>query len=271
MGFQAIQPLTAQEESAQQKADDENWHGVKNPLVLTRGSFVLLRYPARLLPGETTPKALVLFGSGCSGWSDFERQVSHRFQLYGCEVLGVDFALYSKSDYDLETLQQDYGKIVAFGLAPYAGKKPPVILGGWSTGAEEAVAVAGGPHPPAGVAGLFLISPGSEGGYGPYATSLFSFNAPAGKLFKLADFGPRLKNLRVVQWHAEFDVLDSRDWLSSLKVPHREFDFPNAIHDFGGPCDQFLDQLNGSFAWILNEPAPAENGSPPAPSTPSIQ
>jgi hypothetical protein len=108
--------------------------------------------------------------------------------------------------------------------------------------------------------GLFLVSPGSEGGYGPYATSLTSIGAPASSLFKLADLGPLLHGVRVVQWHAQYDILDSRAWLASLQVPHREFDFPNAIHDYGGPCDSFLDRLDESFAWIL--PAPASPAPP---------
>ncbi len=48
--------------------------------------------------------------------------------------------------------------------ARYADNNPPVIIGGYSMGAAQAIAAAGGPHPPAGLVGvLWLIRAAAEG------------------------------------------------------------------------------------------------------------
>jgi hypothetical protein len=231
--------------------------GQKVRLELSRGGFEILRYRAQLDNPSASPKALIIFGTGCSGWSYWEERVCCKLQSSGYEVLGLDFARYSQFDYDLNNLESDYRKIAQFGMQHYGNHPLPVILGGWSTGAEQAVAVAGGPNPPSGLTGLLLVSPGSEGGYGPYATNYITWEAPASKLFQLTDFDSRLRNIRIAQWHAELDPLDSRAWLASLPTSHREFDFDDAIHDYRGACDDFLTRLNDSVSWILTGSLPA--------------
>ena len=225
-----------------------------SPMVvnLQRGIFSMRRYQAHPLPGAL-PKALIIFGSGCGGWSSFEEKICRRLQMEGYEVLGLDFALYAANDYDAATLERDYHTIVQAGLALYP-KRVPVILGGWSTGAEQAVSVAGDPFPPPELTGLLLISPGSEGGYGSYALAYISLDPPASRYFLLREFAPKITGLRVAQWHAEYDPLDSRSWLKHLKAPYREFDFANAIHDYRDACPDFLAQLSESVTWILNGP-----------------
>ena len=226
--------------------------GEKIPMQLKRGTFVVLRYPATLPVSSACPKALIIFGSGCGGWSYWEENVCHRLQADGCEVLGIDFALYSQADYDQATLEADYQTLVQTNLAPYGEMPVPVILGGWSTGAEQAAVAASGPHPPIGLAGLLLVSPGNEGGYGSYATNYLYLDAPAAKVFFLTDLAPKLSHLRVAQWHASLDPLDSRAWLPLLKTAHREYDFGEAIHDYRGACPAFLNELGESVSWILN-------------------
>ena len=226
--------------------------GEKIKLNLSRSGFEVLRYPAKLDSAEASPKALIVFGTGSSGWSYWEEKVCCSLQADGYEVLGIDFALYSQSDYDLNILESDYQKMVEYGLKACGNRPLPVILGGWSTGAEQAVAVAGGPHPPTGLVGLLLVSPGSEGAYGIYATNYVNWRTPASKLFKLSDFASKLSPLRIAQWHAQLDPLDSCAWLESLSTSHREFDFDHAIHDYRGACDDFLAQLSKSVLWILD-------------------
>ncbi|MCE0523502.1 MAG: hypothetical protein LV480_11400 [Methylacidiphilales bacterium] len=250
----AISPLDAHPKSAPWPS------GQKVRLELSRGGFDVLLYPAKLGGAGANPKALIVFGTGCSGWSYWEERVCCDLQAKGYEVLGIDFALYAQTDYNLSILESDYQKIVQYGLKACGNRRLSVILGGWSTGAEQAVAVAGGPHPPSGLVGLLLVSPGNEGGYGTYATNYIDWNTPASKLFKVSDFASRLSHLRIAQWHAELDPLDSRAWLGSLPTTHREFDFDDAIHDYRGACDDFLARLNKSVSWILN----GESGSRPS-------
>ena len=231
-------------------------------LELSRGGFNVLRYPAKLDSLAKSPKALIIFGTGCSGWSYWEERVCCKLQAEGYEVLGIDFARYSQFDYDLGILEGDYQRIIDFGLKAAGNHPLPVVLGGWSTGAEQAVAVAGGPHPPSGLVGLLLVSPGSEGGYGSYATNYINWDTPASKLFKLADFDSHLSDLRIAQWHAQLDPLDSSAWLDSLSAPHREFVFNHAIHDYRGACDDFLNRLSKSVSWILSGNAPQSRKGP---------
>src|SRR5271170_3148793 len=83
------------------------------------------------------------------------------------------------------------------------------------------------------------------------ARILVSHNRNASKLFNLADFDPGLSRLRIAQWHAQLDPLDSCTWLDSLPAVHREFDFAHAIHDYCGACNDFMAQLSQSVSWIL--------------------
>ena len=167
--------------------------------------------------------------------------------------MGIDTRLYSLTDYDIDILQQDFQTLAQYGMKPYGAHPPPLIVGGWSSGAEQAVAAGGGPHPPAGLVGLLLIAPGSWGGYGWYASNDYGPRLMKKGTFDLSDFASNLTHLRIVQWHAGLDILDSRSWLSSLTAPHREYDLSYAIHDYDGASDEFLARLNDSVAWILDK------------------
>jgi len=222
-------------------------------LKLKRGDFMVFHFPARLSGSDKIPKAVILFGSGGGGWSDWEDRVFHKLQMDGCELIGIDFAIYAGADYNLDTLQSDYQTMAQYCLKPCGEHSPPLIIGGWSTGAEQAVAVAGGPHPPFGIRGLLLVSPGSTVGYGRDAPYFIRIEVDPTRIFNLASFAPKLTNLRVAQWHAGLDPLDSRELLNALKGPHREFVFPGVIHTYGWACDGFLIQLSDSISWILDK------------------
>lgn len=230
---------------------------------LKRGSFNIRRfhYPTQLDNSFKVPKALILFGSGGGGWNEWEEKVCDNLRKDGYEILGVDLHVYSQTDYDIDILQQDFQTLAQYGMKPYGEHPPPLIVGGWSTGAEQAVAIGGGPHPPTGLVGLLLISPGSWGGYGWYASNDVGPHLMKKGTFDLTDFAPNLTHLRIVQWHAGLDLLDSRSWLSSLKAPHREYDLNYAIHDYDGASDAFLARLSDSLSWILDK-----NSDAPAPS-----
>jgi hypothetical protein len=104
--------------------------GEKIRLHLNRGGFEVLRYRVKLNKLGESPKALIVFGTGCSGWSYWEERVCCNLQANGYEVLGIDFARYSKFDYDLNILESDYQKIIQFGLKTCGNHSLPIILGG---------------------------------------------------------------------------------------------------------------------------------------------
>ena len=60
---------------------------------------------------------------------------------------GFDCGVYAKADYSLDILQSDMNAIAQSSLGRYGDHPPPLILGGWSMGAEQSVAAAGGHTP----------------------------------------------------------------------------------------------------------------------------
>jgi hypothetical protein len=223
---------------------------------LRRGPFTVFEFPAK----KGNPLALIVFGSGDGGWGGWEETVSHFLQANGYTVVGIDSADYAKTDYDLATLQADFAKIVQTtgGASP-----PPLIVGGWSMGAAQAIAVAGGPNPPEHLVGLLAVSPLSRGRYGLRVADKLNILPTGTGTFAVSDFAPGMSGLRIVQWHAAWDTIDSRAWLSGLKGVHREYDFPGAGHDYAGACPVFLNQLAESVTWILT---PLRLGDERAPS-----
>jgi hypothetical protein len=227
---------------------------VEVTLKLKRGDFTVHRY----VPGDAKfaehPLAVIIFGSGDGGFDGWEDRVSHALQATGYEVLGFDCALYAKTDYDLDTLQADTNAIAQSSLARFGNHPPPLILGGWSMGAEQAVPAAGGPHPPAGLAGLLLISPGDRGRYGLRVADRFDVTPTGPGTFALLDFAHSLDKVRVVQWDANLDLLGSKNWLASLTATHMAYDYSWGTHDYNGASDEFLKLLKESITWILQPP-----------------
>ncbi|MCE0498857.1 MAG: alpha/beta fold hydrolase [Methylacidiphilales bacterium] len=207
----------------------------------------MLRFPSK----QPITKAIILFGSGDGGWrDDFEERVGRGLQEQGFDIIGIDCAVYAKTDYDLPTLQIDFTRIAQVAKAPFGGQVPPLIVGGYSMGAEQAIAVAGGPNPPPGIAGLLLISPVSRGRYGLRMIDQMDVPPTGPGTFALADFAGNLGSIRVAQWHGGWDPTDSLAWLEKLRVPHQKLVYPNAWHDFHSACPDFLRQLGESVTWV---------------------
>jgi hypothetical protein len=201
------------------------------PIGLARGTFHLLEFPSKM----PTTRAVVIFCSGDGGWSGFEEEISLALQKAGYDVTGVDSYAYAQTDYNLAMLQTDL----------------PLIIGGWSMGAEQVIAVAGGPKPPPGLVGLLLIDPCARGRYGVRLADQANVLPTGPGTFSMEDFSKTIGNLRVVQWHAANDTIDSRQWLDSLNAPHREYDFAPAGHFYNIDREEFLGQLVLSMEWIL--------------------
>jgi len=244
-GLHAGFAFPALADSAQPAPVDVTFH-------LKRGDFTIHRY----LPGDAKfaghPLAVIIFGSGDGGFDGWEDRVCRSLQAAGYEILGFDCALYAKTDYDLDTLQADTNTIAQSSLHHYGDQPPPLILGGWSMGAEQAVPMAGGPHPPTGLVGLLLISPGNRGRYGLRESDRWDVPPTGLGTFALKDFAHDLNQVRVAQWDGNLDPLSSKDWLKSLTAPHKAYDFPWGMHDYNNSSDQFLKLLQESVQWILS-------------------
>jgi len=215
---------------------------------LSRGVFTVLDFR----PEHMDPRAIVLFATGDGGWSGFEEAISRTLQKNGYEVIGIDSDVYAKTDYNLAILQADFSTIAQMAEAPYGNHPLPVILGGWSMGAAQAIAAAGGPHPPPGMVGLLLLDPCSRGRYGLRLSDQSNVLPTGPGTFSMEEFAQTMGNLHVVQWHAAQDNIDSRVWLDSLTAPHKEYDFAQTGHSYNYDRADFLNQLVGSIPWILS-------------------
>ncbi|HEX4140173.1 MAG TPA: alpha/beta fold hydrolase [Candidatus Methylacidiphilales bacterium] len=218
---------------------------------LKRDKLTVVEYPSQ----QSQTKAIILFGSGDGGWNSLERAVARALQAHGYDVIGIDSAKYATSDYDLDTLQSDFASLAQIAEKPFAANPRPLIVGGYSMGAAQAVAVAGGPHPPPHLVGVLLMDPLSRGRYGLRTEDQMNVLPSGAGTFAVADFASKIKNARVVQWHAANDTIDSRAWLTSLTVPYKELDQPGAGHTYDVGRDAFLVQLVASADWILGTPA----------------
>jgi hypothetical protein len=220
-------------------------------LHLKRGDFIVHRY----VPGDAKfaehPLAVIIFGSGDGGFGGWEERICGPLQVAGYEMLGFDCKLYAKTDYDLDTLQGDFNTIAQSSLSRYGDQPPPLILGGWSMGAEQAVPAAGGPHPPAGLVGLVLLSPGARGRYGSRVTDGLNITPTGPGTFALQDFAANLDQVRVVQWNGTIDLPGSKNWLASLTAPHKAYEFAYSTHYYHGFSDDFLKLLQKSITWVL--------------------
>jgi alpha-beta hydrolase superfamily lysophospholipase len=225
---------------------------------LRRGDFTLLRYQPGQAPYAAFPKAIIIFGSGDGGFDGWEHKVCQALQAAGYEMIGFDCALYAKSDYDLPTLQGDMAKIAASVEVPYGPRPPPLVLGGWSMGAVQGVAAAGGPVRIPGLAGLLLISPGDRGRYGLRVADRFDVTPTGTGTFALTDFDKNLDAYRIVQWNGNLDLMGSKTWLNSLSATHKAYDYPWGMHDYGGASEKFLKQLKESIEWMLMPTGPNE-------------
>jgi pimeloyl-ACP methyl ester carboxylesterase len=220
------------------------------PLIvkLRRDPLTVFEFPSK----KTDTKSVIIFASGDGGWGDFEEAMAHALQANGYEVIGIDSVQYARTDYDLETLQADFTQIAKNVESSFGQRPPPLIVGGYSMGAAQAIAIAGGPHPPPGLIGVLLVDPCERGRYGLRTKDQMNVLPTGPGTFSMEDFSRTITNLRVVQWHAEKDSIDSRAWLNSLTAPHREYDFPGAEHDYVYDRDDFLHQFVDSVDWILN-------------------
>lgn len=222
--------------------------GTPVSIELSRGTFTVFDFR----PQRTDARAIILFGSGDGGWSGFEETISKALQNEGYEVVGINSKTYARTDYDLAILQADFGKIAQAAKTHAGSHQPPVILGGWSMGAAQAIAAAGGPHPPQGLAGLLLLDPCSRGRYGLRLSDQSDMLPTGPGTFSMTEFAQTMGNLHVVQWHAAEDSIDSRVWLDSLTAPHKEFDFAKTGHYYNNDRADFLSQMIDSVPWILS-------------------
>jgi hypothetical protein len=103
-----------------------------------------------------------------------------------------------------------------------------------------------------------LVDPCRRGRYGLRSSDQDDVLPTGPGTFDVAAFAGSMGALRVVQWHAAQDPIDSSVWLDSLTAQHKFFTFPDAGHDYGVNRQNFIRQMVKSSGWILS---PALDGA----------
>lgn len=222
--------------------------GESLPLELPHGRFQTLYYNQ-----TAAPLGIVIFGTGDGGWSYWEEKVAKHLVSKGYAVGSWDCRKFSDSrSYDQGELAAGFRAAVAAVKERADIADVPVWYGGWSTGAEQSVAAAADPERPEGLVGLLLAAPGEHGRFGITESDLLGVEPSGPGSFALADFAPKLKGLRIVQFAAGLDPLDDTRWLKSLgDIPHQIMKLPGCLHDMGGAGDEFLQKLDDAMKWTL--------------------
>lgn len=230
-----------------------SWHKAPMPAPSITFPTEHGHFSAQVFEPVGAAKGLVVFGSGDGGWSYFEDRIARALATHGYAVIGWDCRAYAKlGPYKQPRLAADVQAAITQGREFLQSDEMPVVLGGWSTGAEQMIAVAVSSHRPKNTVGLLLLAPGERGRYGITMTDLLGLTPRGPDTFALADMAQHLQGLRILQFHGEKDALDQTDWLKHLTTPHQLDVFPNAGHDFDGASPEFLEQLCKKMSWLIH-------------------
>ncbi|MBB5038512.1 phosphatidylglycerol lysyltransferase domain-containing protein [Prosthecobacter dejongeii] len=246
---------------AQAQEDEDEGPTPKASIALIHGTAKVRLYE----PDENPPRAILIFGSGDGGWSAWEDAVAHWLRDEGVYVVGFDLRDYAVKDYDQKTLAKDMATLAADATGRCGGSRVPVIYGGWSMGAVQAVAAAGGPERSPSLAGLLLFSADSRGRYGLRDKDELGITPEGPGTFSLSEFSSAMKDLRVAQFHGGADFMASTAWVQSLRSAKALYLVPGANHGFNGPDDSFQQWVSRGVNWVLGDNSAA---APPSLSQP---
>lgn len=201
--------------------------------------------------GSGKPRGIVILGTGDGGWSYWEEKTAQHLASRGFAVGGWDCRKFADTrNYQLSDLTSGFNAATqAVIKRSGASSSIPVWYGGWSTGAEQALAAASSSPRPAQLRGLLLAAPGTHGRFGITASDLLGVDPTGPDTFALADIAPKIQNLKVAQFAAGLDPMDDVDWANNLKVPYRCFDLPDKLHDMGGAGTEFQQKLDEAIEW----------------------
>ena len=222
------------------------------PLILPHGKFQTLYYNK----DRQNPRGIVILATGDGGWSYWEEKVAKHLADEGYAVGGWDCRKFADTrTYDAAELAAGFRLAMAAVQKRSGAGSVPIWYGGWSTGAEQAVAAAAFPGRPEELVGLLLAAPGRTGRYGIEESDLLGVEPSGENTFRMSSLAPKLKGLKIVQFAAGFDPLDDTSWLPALgSIPHQLVELPTALHDMGKAGDEFLEKLDKAMAWTAARP-----------------
>lgn len=243
-----------------QEARDQEPRDVE--VQLTRGKATFRLYPSQL----EQPRAVMIFGSGDGGWSDWEDVVCQWLSQSGVICAGVNLREYSETDFNQQMLGADMATITIATMKETKQTDLPVFYGGWSMGAVQCLPAAAWKGHPKQLKGLLMLSADSRGRYGLRPKDELGITPTGPGTFGLGEFTKDIKDLRVAQFHGTTDFMASSAWIRTLKSPHMLYLVSGANHGFDGPAPSFEERLLRGMDWLLGDEeaaAPSEDSDLP--------
>jgi len=256
----ALLMVSAAGSSHAQEGNDLEPKNVEVQLVRGKATF-------RLYPAQTeNPRAILVFGSGDGGWSDWEDVVCQWLSETGVICAGVNLREYSATDFSQQMLGADMATISRAAMKESKRDDLPLIYGGWSMGAVACVPAAAWKDHPKQLHGVLMLSADSRGRWGLRSSDELGLTPKGPGTYDLAQFSKNMAGLRVAQFHGTTDFMASSAWIRTLKSPHMLYLVPGANHGFDGPAPSFQERLLRGMDWVLGDDsagAPTEDSGLP--------
>lgn len=224
----------------------------------SRGAFDMVVFAPKDSASADRAKPLVFLASGEGGWRKFDDLIAGCLSDAGYWVGGLDVMGYFwKAQDDREALASD-ARAYASALAKAAGRPEgtPIVLAGFSFGADLSPWIAGAGGWGKRVAGLLMIGPDETGSLEFRVSEILGFSAKD-HIFKVSDALATAAGVPVLFIHGEKDHDSAAPALhAGASEPKKILIVPDAGHHFSGKEDLFRSALVEGMAWIaLQHPA----------------
>lgn len=215
----------------------------------SRGEYSLHIYEP--IHDRNLPLLLLISGEG--GWRNFDQRLASYFQKDGFWVGGVDCLKYFwKAQDDRRALASDM-RAYAGTLARAAGRAEdsPLILAGFSFGADLAPWVAGGGGWGNRIAGLIMLGPDDVGSLQFRVLEIMGFEQHD-HVFQVSEALSSSRGIPVLFIHGGDDEDSSAPQLAEAVVsPKKLLTVPKADHHFNGREAELRHSLFEGVKWLL--------------------
>ncbi|HEU4402888.1 MAG TPA: AcvB/VirJ family lysyl-phosphatidylglycerol hydrolase [Candidatus Polarisedimenticolia bacterium] len=222
--------------------------------------------PAAGLPAPGPPPAAavssgtpVILFSGEGGWRPIVQQTAADLAVSGRHVLGINSVDYFKRRLEADGLARDLATFVST-LNGQAGRPAmaPVILAGYSYGAEMVPYLVNRRGAMGSILGALLIAPDRDGAMVYRVSIQLKLPSPPEEVFDVAEEIARMPAMPVVLVQGSLDEQGrSGDLLPRLAGPRLLVPIVGGDHHFKDVRNIYLHQLRESLRWIEEHPVRA--------------
>lgn len=225
----------------------------------SRGDHSLLVYAPATADSraEAARRPLVLIVSGEGGWRSFDGLLARFLSETGYWVGGIDAMKYFwRAQDDRKTLASDV-RAFADALAKAAGssKDAPLLLMGYSFGADLAPWIAGAGAWGDRIRGLVMIGPDETGSLEFRFSELLGFDSTH-HVFRVSEALRSAAGIPVLFLHGDKDSSSAAlSLLNAASEPKKLLVVSRADHHFSGREDELREALREGLLWLLSCPA----------------